>query len=124
MADIIYENESYQIVKACMTVHNELGCGFLEAVYHEALALEFENISIPFEKEKALVIYYKGKKLQKNYIADFVCYGRIILELKALGRISIEHESQVLNYLKISGFKLGIITNFGQRSFKYKRIVF
>jgi GxxExxY protein len=123
MADIFYENESYQIVKACITVHNELGCGFLEAIYHEALALEFRSISIPFEQERLLEIYYKGIKLQKNYIADFICYGKIILELKALNRISIEHESQVLNYLKISGFKLGIITNFGERSFKYKRIV-
>jgi GxxExxY protein len=120
MAEIFYENESYQIIKACIAVHNELGCGFLEAVYHEALALELKSISIPFEQEKVLEIFYKGMKLHKNYVADFVCYGKIILELKALSRILIEHESQVLNYLKISGCKLGIITNFGERSFKYK----
>ena len=123
MADIFYKNESSQIVKACIAVHNELGCGFLEAVYHEALTLEFNSLSIPFEQEKILEIYYKGIKLRKNYVADFVCFDKIIIELKALNKITIEHESQVLNYLKIPGFKLGIITNFGERSFKYKRIV-
>ncbi len=123
MAEIIYENESYKIIGACIEVHKELGCGFLEAVYREALAIEFRNHGIPFEQEKSVDIYFKSIKLNKKYIADFICYDKIVLELKALSKITTEHESQLLNYLKATGLKLGILINFGEKSLKYKRLI-
>ncbi len=123
MAEIIYEKESYKIIGACISVHKELGCGFLEAVYQEALALEFRNHGIPFEQEKSLDIYFKSIKLNKKYVADFICYNKIVLELKALSKITTEHDSQLLNYLKATGLKLGILVNFGEKSLKYKRLI-
>lgn len=124
MVEIIYKRESYKIISTCISVHKELGCGFFESVYQEALAIEFRHCDIPFEQEKRLDIYFKGIKLRKNYIADFICYDKIILELKAISQISTEHESQLLNYLKATNLKLGILINFGEKSLKYKRLVF
>ena len=123
MKEIIFQEESYNIIRACLSVHKELGCGFLEAVYQEALAIEFRNYSIPFNQETRLDIYFRNIKLNKKYIADFICYDKIILELKAISKIATEHEAQLLNYLKASGLKLGIIINFGQISLTYKRLV-
>ena len=123
MKKIIFQEESYNIIRACISVHKELGCGFLEAVYQEALAIEFRNYSIPFNKETSLDIYFRNIKLNKKYIADFICYDKIILELKAIIKITTEHEAQLLNYLKASGLKLGILINFGQISLIYKRLV-
>ena len=123
MEKIIYKTESYEIIGACMEVHNELGCGFLEPVYQDALEIEFKNKGIPFQKEKELKIFYKGIKLEHKYFADFVCYEKIIVELKALKSLNTEHESQLLNYLKATGFKLGILVNFGESQLKYKRFV-
>ncbi len=124
MNDLIYKDESYKIIGACFEVHKELGNGFLEAVYQEALEIEFAKQQIPFEREKILIIHYKGIKLEKKYIADFICYDKIILELKALSQLTGEHESQILNYLKSTGFKLGLLINFGESSLKYKRLVY
>ena len=123
MAEIIYEKESYNIIGACISVHKELGNGFLEAVYQEALAIELRRYNIPFEKEKFLNIYYRNIKLKKKYVVDFVCYNEIILELKAVSKTTVEHDSQLLNYLKATGLKLGILINFGEKSLKYKRFV-
>ena len=123
MSGIIYPNESYNIIRACISVHKELGCGFLEAVYQEALAIEFEKNRIPFDREIGMEIYFRNIKLNKRYIADFVCYNKIIIELKAICTITTEHEAQVLNYLKATGLKLGLLINFGQISLKYKRFV-
>ncbi len=123
MSDIIYKDESYRIVGACIEVHKELGSGFLEGVYQEALALEFSRQNIPFEREKELKIKYKGVNLTKKYIADFICYQKILLELKALSNLSSEHEAQVLNYLKATNLRLGLLINFGCESLEYKRIV-
>ncbi len=123
MKDLVYEEESYKIIGACMNVHSELGSGFLEAVYQEALALEFKNLNIPFQKEQMIEIYYRGQLLDKKYFADFVCFDKIIIELKALDSLNSKHESQVLNYLKASNYKLGILVNFGSKSLEYKRIV-
>ena len=120
---LIYKTESYDIIGACMEVHKELGCGFLEAVYQEALELVFLEINIPYKKEKELTINFKGKKLIKTYLADFVCYEKIILELKSVAEISNIHEAQVFNYLKVTGYKLGLLVNFGEKSLTYKRIV-
>ena len=121
--DLIYKKESYLIIGACMEVHRELGNGFLEAVYQEALAIEFTKRGIPFEQEKKLEICYKGKTLSKYYEVDFVCYNKIILETKATNELSGGHESQVLNYLKATKFKLGLLVNFGAESLEYKRLI-
>ena len=124
MKKIIFQDESYNIIRACISVHKELVCGFLEAVYQEALAIEFRNYGIPFKQETSMDIYFRNVKLKKKYIADFICYDKIILELKAINTITAEHEAQVLNYLKATGLRLGLLINFGQISLKYKRLVF
>ena len=123
MINIIFQEESYNIIRACISVHKELGCGFLEAVYQEALAIEFRNYGIPFNQEISLDIYFRNIKLNKKYKVDFICYDKIILELKAISKIATEHEAQLLNYLKATGLKLGILINFGQISLTYKRLV-
>ena len=105
-----------------MAVHRELGCGFLEAVYQEALVREFAEAGIPFKREESLKIYYKGIPLEKEYIADFVCYGKIIVELKAVSKIADVHKCQVRNYLKATGYELGIIANFGNMSLETARV--
>ena len=111
---LIYQNESYAIRGAAMKVYNTLGCGFLEAVYQEALEIELDKRHIPYEREKELEICYDGIKLGKRYVADFVCYDKIILELKAVKELDDSHRSQLYNYLKATGFKLGFLINFGK----------
>ena len=123
MINLVYKEESYKIVGACFEVHKELGPGFLEPVYQEALSREFMIQKIPHERETTLTITYKDIKLDKKYIADFVCFDKIIVELKALNNLTTEHEAQVINYLKATGFKLGILVNFGSKSLEYKRLV-
>ena len=123
MNELIYKEEAYKIIGACMEVHKVLGCGFFEAVYQEALMIEFEIQNIPYFQEKELQISYKNRILQKRYKADFICYDKIIVELKALSQFDTSHEAQVLNYLKATGFKLALLVNFGETSLKYKRIV-
>jgi len=111
---MLYNKEqSYAINGAAMNVYNNLGHGFLEAVYQEALELEFIKRGIPYEREKELKISYEGKELRQTYKADFVCYGDIIVELKAVAHLDDSHRSQVFNYLKATGFKLGLLYNFG-----------
>lgn len=110
---LIYSGESYAINGAAMEVYNQLGQGFLEPVYQEALEKEFLLRGIPFEREKLLTISYKGENLKQTYKADFVCYGKIIVELKAVSELTDAHRSQVYNYLHATGFQLGIILNFG-----------
>lgn len=117
------KEECYDVIGACMEVANELGCGFLESVYQEALCLEFSEQGIPFEKEKVLDIHYKGQLLSKKYVADFVCFNELILELKATDNLHTEHTAQVLNYLKASGRKIGLLVNFGNTKLQYKRII-
>ena len=121
--DILYKDESYKIIGAAMIVHNELGSGFLEAVYQEALEKEFCLQSIPYKREIPLPIYYKSEVLSKIYIADFVCYDKIIVELKAISSLSAEHKAQVINYLKAAKSELGILINFGESKLKYERFV-
>lgn len=111
---MLYNKEqSYAINGAAMNVYNALGHGFLEAVYQEALELEFIKRGIPYEREKELKIFYEGKELRQTYKADFVCYGDIIVELKAVAHLDDSYRSQVFNYLKATGFKLGLLYNFG-----------
>jgi len=121
--NLIYKEESYKIIGACMEVHNSLGCGFLEAVYQEALEIEFSHRGIPFEREVRIRIDYKGHKLKKEYVADFICYGKIVVETKALTQIKSENLAQTLNYLKATDHKLGLLVNFGEASLKYRRVL-
>ena len=123
MVNLVYREESYKIIGACIEVHKELGCGFLEPVYQEALSLEFQRQSIPYIREKELDILYKGEKLNKKYYADFICYDKIIVETKALSALNTDHEAQLLNYLKATKIKLGILVNFGEQKLNYKRMV-
>lgn len=123
MQEYPFKNECYQIIGSCMEVHKSLGAGFLEAVYQEALTIEFVETGIPFVKEKVLDVWYKGKLLQKKYVADFLCFNEVVVELKAMDGLSPEHISQVLNYLKACDKKIGLIVNFGTRSLQYKRVI-
>ena len=111
---LIYKKEVYEIVGAAMEVHSTLGSGFLERVYHEALKAEFNERNIPFKAEQGLEIHYKGKPLKAIYRADFVCYDKIILEIKAVKETAPEHVAQTINYLKITNFKVGVLINFGK----------
>ena len=113
----------YAINGAAMEVHSQLGCGFLEAVYQEALAIELKRRGIPFEREKEICIKYKGVVLEKRYYADFVCYDKVIVELKAVSELTNTHVAQVLNYLKATGYRVGLLMNFGESSYTFKRIV-
>ena len=110
---LLFKEESYAINGAAFEVYKQLGHGFLEAVYQEALEVEFTKRNIPFDREKELPIYYDGKPLKQTYRADFVCFGHIIVELKAVQHIEDSHRSQVFNYLKATGFRLGVLINFG-----------
>ena len=121
--ELLFKEETYQIIGACYEVHKHLGNGFLEAVYTEALAIEFNARKIPYEKEKIIKIQYKNEPLEKRYIADMICFGQIIVELKALMALSSQNEAQLINYLKATGLKVGLLVNFGERSLKYKRLV-
>lgn len=115
--------QTYAIIGACMAVHNELGPGFLEAVYQEALAMEFTRREIPFVREKPLIISYSGQQLTTRYHADFYCYDSIILELKALSELIPKHHAQVLHYLKATRSERGLLVNFGALRLEYKRFV-
>ena len=119
--EVIFKEEVYRIVGAALAVANELGCGFLEAVYQEALALEFQESNIPFEPQKQITIGYKGKLLEKEYIADFVCYGNIIVEIKAIKKITEIEEAQLMNYLKATRLPVGLLINFGGMQLEWKR---
>ena len=110
---IIFKDESYKIVGAAFKVYNWLGPGFLEAVYQEALEIELKRQEIPYEREKELTIKYDGVELKQTYKADFVCFGKIIVELKAVSELDEAHRSQVYNYLHATGYKLGLLLNFG-----------
>jgi GxxExxY protein len=116
--------QTYAIIGAAMAVHAELGNGFLEAVYQEALQREFQIRNIPFEREKRLPVYYRGEVLNTHYESDFVCFGSVIAELKALQQISGIEEAKIINYLKASRLNRGLLINFGARNLQYKRFVY
>ena len=118
-----FKDETYAIIGCCMEVHSELGHGFLEAVYQEALEIVFKSKNIPYEREKILHIFFRGIILDKWYVADFICFNEIIVELKACESLTPKDVAQVLNYLKATQKKLGILVNFGASQLQYKRII-
>ena len=120
---ILFKDESYKIIGACMKVHSELGSGFLEAVYQEALKKEFTKLEIPYKSQVKLNVYYEGEPLKKYYIADFICYDEIIIEIKSVSQVPIAFYAQLKNYLTATKMELGMLVNFGQPSLVYKRIL-
>lgn len=117
------DEQTYAVIGAAMAVHRELGHGFLEAVYQAALACELSLQSIPFQREQRLPVCYRGEVIAE-YQADFLCYGEVIVELKALQRLTGVEEAQVINYLKATGLQRGLLINFGAPSLEHKRLVF
>ena len=112
---LIYAEEVFAIVGAAMEVHTQLGPGFLEAVYQEAMSIELSARNIPFRGQQEMVIQYKGHILNKFYVADFICFEKIVVELKALDRLTGKEQSQVINYLKASDMRAGVLVNFGSK---------
>lgn len=124
MGDLIYKDECYNIIGACFSVYKDKGCGFLESVYQECLELELNYCNIPFEAQKQLSLSYRNKVLKQTYKADFICYDKIIVELKAVSHLADEHRAQLLNYLNATDMKLGLLINFGHYpKIEYERIV-
>lgn len=121
---IVYKEESYRIIGACFEVYKEKGTGFLEAVYQECLAMEFASSAIPYEEKMDLKLHYKGQELKQFYQPDFFCLGRIIVEIKAVKQLKDEHRAQIINYLKSTGVKPGLLVNFGHHpGLEYGRFV-
>ena len=114
MSEILYKEESYDVMGACFEVYREKGCGFVEPVYHECLEIEFELRGTPAVHHPALEISYKGRRLRRKYEADFVAHSKILLEVKAVKSLDDSHRTQLINYLKATDFKLGILVNYGR----------
>jgi GxxExxY protein len=118
------DETTFKIIGAALDVHKELGCGFLEAVYQEALEREFATQEIPFRSQPVVKIIYKGKPLNRTYQPDFVCYGEVLVEIKALSVLTGAEKSQIINYLKASRLEVGLLINFGSRSLEHKRFIY
>jgi GxxExxY protein len=110
---LLYKDESYKIIGSCFEVYREQGCGFLEAVYQECLEIELRLQGVPYVARKPLALEYKKCPLRSTYEPDFICYDKIVLEIKAVSDLTDEHKAQVFNYLKATGLKLGLLVNFG-----------
>ena len=123
MANIILKEESYTIIGTCMEVYNNLGTGFLEIVYKDAIEYEFRKKGILFEREKKYEVSYKEITLPHKFYADFVVFDKIILEVKAVSNLTHDFTAQSINYLKVSNNRLALLVNFGEKSLKHKRIV-
>jgi GxxExxY protein len=124
MTEVIYKDESYKIMGACFEVYAEKGCGFVEPVYQECLSLELGFQVIPYQEQVELTLTYKDRPLKQTYKPDFICFDKIILEIKAVSSLTDEHRAQVHNYLKATGHKLGLLVNFGHYpQVEWERIV-
>ena len=115
VTELLLKDEVYAVVGAAIEVHRELGSGFVEAVYQEAFEMELAEREIPFDAQKPIKVTYKGRPLTKEFVPDLVCHGQLIVELKALDKLSSKEEAQILNYLKASGLRVGLLINFGAR---------
>ena len=122
--DKVRDERTYKIIGAAMEVHRELGNGFLEAVYHAALKKEFQLKGIPYQSQPEVQINYKGDPLEKTYQPDFLCYSKIIVEIKAISQLTRNEEAQILNYLKATKLSPGLLINFGARSLEHRRFVY
>lgn len=122
MENFPFKAETYKILGLCMEVHNNLGHGFLEVVYKDALQFEFEKNEIPFQREKEYKVNYKGVILPHSFFADFIVFGKIILEIKGVKTIHDEHIAQAINYLKVSKNEIALIVNFGEAKLSFRRI--
>jgi GxxExxY protein len=124
MAEIIYKDEAYAVIGACFEIYNDKGCGFLEAVYRECLEIELGLRGLPFVPQAELQLTCKGRILKKTYQPDFACFDKIIVEIKVVSELTDEHRAQVHNYLKATGYRLGLLVNFGSKGkLEYERIV-
>ena len=124
MTELIYKDEVYQIIGAAMEVYNQLGNGFLEAVYQDALVLELRLRKIAFQEQTLLELTYKGQTLRHTYVPDLIMFDKIVVELKAISMLGPNEEAQLLNYLKTTGMRLGLLINFGaQRRLEWKRMI-
>ncbi len=124
MNDLIYVDECYKIIGGCFEVYNDKGCGFLESVYQECLEIEYEYQQVPFVPQEALRLFYRGKELKQRFIPDFICFGKIIVEIKAVDALTDKHRAQVINYLNATGYQLGLLVNFGDHpKIEWERLV-
>ena len=124
MSKIVFKEESFEIIGACFNVYKAMGCGFLESVYQECLEVEFDYQKIPFKSQQEISLFYRDKKLNQTYKPDFLCYDKIIVEIKAVSIIVDNHRAQIQNYLNASKLKLGILVNFGHYpKLEYERFV-
>ena len=124
MQDFPLKDETYQILGACFEVYNEMGCGFLESVYQECLEKELVSRDIPFEAQKPVDLFFKGQELQRTFSPDLLCFGEVVVELKAVRHLSAEHRAQIINYLKACRLEVGLLVNFGSYpQLDYERIV-
>ena len=124
MSELILKKEVYAVVGAAIDVHRELGPGFLESIYQEAMEIELSSRNVPFVAQQPIAVQYKGVTLKKQYFADLVCFEQIIVEIKALAHLSGTEQAQLLNYLKGTGFPMGILINFGSHGkLEWKRLV-
>ncbi len=123
MTELLFRKEVYEIVGAAIEVHNEMGAGFLEAVYQEAMEIELRSKRIPFHSQMPLDLQYKEQPLTKRYVVDFLCFDAIVIEIKALYALGGNEESQLINYLKATGLRLGVLINFGSPRLEWKRLI-
>ena len=122
--EIVFRDESYAIIGACFEVCNEMGCGFVKPVYQECLSIEFELRNLLYLPQAELLLKYKTRTLEQKYKPDFICFGKIVLEIKAVSTLCDEHRAQVHNYLKATGYRLGLLVNFGEYpKLQYERIL-
>jgi len=120
--DLLYNELTREIIGSAMDVHSNLGSGFLESVYEESLAIEFELRDVPYEKQKGINVLYKGRQA-KQFICDFLVDNKVLVEIKAISELTTTEEAQILNYLKATGIKVGLLINFGEKSLNYKRFI-